>query len=408
MGLLSLVRGAPEGQRIEIGSDGHWWGTYGPWPGLVNDATDMPYVTREVAAGLPGIGRGAELIAGVMSQLRPWLYRDALQPNRVSERLDTPPLLLDPTPDWHPLPQWLGSVTEDLFYGGDAFAYRGPEVVDFRGYPLRLPLLAPERFAYDKITGEYLYTTDGDQMRIPAGDLIHMAVGVRSGSRFGLGILGRYQHELKLMLATEDSQYVLMRDGKPMGILSLGIDVNPQQASEYKAGFLKAVAESGVAAIGNADFKPVQWNAADLSMIPTREFNLRLAADICGIPGYLLGVPSESRVYSNMETEWSTFIKTTLGRYVEAIQSGLSRAFPRGQTVLLNTDRLLRAETKTRFDIYASGIASGVLEVNEARAMEDMPPRVMPEPVVPPTDDGGDDDNDAGEPEEDTDADDNE
>jgi len=380
MGLLSLT-GGPGLKNIEYGSDGDWWRGYTPWPGIINDSITLPYVTREIAQGLPGIGRGAELIAGVMSQIAPILKDVESRPEDIAKTHDTPLLLRDPTPNWHGLPAWLGAVTEDLFYEGDAFGYRGPEVSDYRGYPTSLPLLQPERMAYQE--GEYIFSTDTGQEKLAPSDIVHFVVGARSGFRFGVGILERYQTELKIMVATEGSQYVLMKNGKPMGVLSLGIDVNVEQAQQYKAGFLEAVRDSGVAAMGNADFKPVQWNSTELSMIPTREFNLRLASDICGVPPYLLGVPSESRVYANMETEWSTFIKITLGRYVQAIQNGLSRCFPRGSTVVMNTDTLVRSDTKTRFEIYSSAITSGVMTVNEARASENLSPIAEPKPILP-------------------------
>lgn len=38
-----------------------------------------------------------------------------------------------------------------------------------------------------------------------------------------------------------------------------------------------------------------------------------------------------------------------------------------------NVDAILRADIKTRFDAYRTGIQSGILKPNEARAKEDLP-----------------------------------
>ena len=392
MGLGSLVTRFSD-RPIEYGSDGDWWRSmYTPWPGLINDSVTAPYVTASMAEGIPGIGRGVELISGVVSQLFPRLYLDAHQPNRPSVRLDTPPLLNNPDPNWHGLPEWLTAVVASLFWYGDAMAYRGAEVTDSRGWPLRLPLMDTTRFNWRD--GRYEYTTDSGVDSYTPSEIAHFVLGARAGRRFGLGILDRYQTELKLMIATEEAQYVLMKDGKPMGILALGVDVNPDQAAQYKEGFLKAVRESGVAAIGNADFKPVQWSSADLSMIPTREFNLRLASDICGVPPYLLGVPSESRVYSNMENEWTTFVRVTLGRYLRAIESTMSSCFPRGQTVQFDLDQLLKSDTKTRYEVYTAALAAGILTLDEIRQSEDLPPLPEPKPMPAPNEDDDDEQDD--------------
>lgn len=375
MGLADLVsrRESATPGIIEYGRDGDWWrSAFTPWPGIMNDAITAPYVTEQQAEGLPGLGRGIELISGVISQLHPLLFKDAENPTRPTELLPTPQLLKNPDPYWHGLPEWLTALVASLFWNGDGFAYRGPEVCDYRGYPTRLPLLPADRFEWRE--GRYWVSSTAGQVGLDPGDVAHFVVGARAGNQFGLGILERYQVELNIMLATENSQFVVMKNGKPMGIISLGVDVNEDQAEQYKTAFLNAVSSTGVAAMGNADFKPVQWNSTELSMVPTREFNLRLASDISGVPPYLLGVPSESRVYANMETEWTTFIRVTLGRFLRAIESELSTCFPRGVTVRFDVDQLLRSDAAARWGVYATAKGLGAITVDEIRAAESLPP----------------------------------
>lgn len=402
MGLASIfsVREYAGPTEVEYGPDGDYWrSAFTPWPGIIQGTADIPYVTRQQAEGLPGIGRGVELITTVLSQLSPRLYRHLEQPLEITERMPTPPLLQNPDPSrGHGLPEWLVAAGADLAWYGDAFSYRGVEVTDYRGWPLRLPLLPASRMHWEE--GTYVYTrADGQRENLSPGDVVHFVMNARTESRFGLGILDRYQTELKIMIATEGSQYVIMKDGRPMGILSLGIDVNEEQAAAYKKGFLKAVSENGVAALGNADFKPVQWSSSDLNMVPTREYNLRLASDIVGVPPYLLGVPAESRVYSNMENEWTTFLRVSLARYTKALESGLTGCFPRGTSVMMDTDVLLRSDASTRFGTYATAISAGILTVDEVRQREDLPPLPKAEPVVPALPPAADnpDENDADE-----------
>lgn len=384
MGLASLIRMEHNGpDRIEFGSDGNLggWG-YTAWPGVINDSVALPFVGQEQAEGLPGVGRGVELISGVISQLRPQLHENTTQYSQPNITLDTPLLLQNPDPYWHPLPSWLTAMISAMAWHGNGYAYRGVEVSDYRGYPTRLPLIDPCEVSWD---GEqYVLNGIRGTREISPPDMFHAPVGVRAGWRLGRGILDRYQSTLKLMAVTEQAQYVLMKDGKPMGILSLGIDVTPEEATEYKNAFLAAAAETGIAAIGNADFKPVQWNSTELSMVPTREFNLRLASDITGVPPYLLGVPSESRVYANMETEWANFIRVTLGRYLSPLAAALSGCFPRNKEVLFNTDQLLRSDAAARWSYYKTGVEIGALTIDEVRDAENLPPLPAAESVEPP------------------------
>lgn len=393
MGLGSLIRSSGGAGHIEFGPDGNLggWG-FTAWPGVINAASEISIVTQEQAEGIPGVGRGVELIAGVISQLQPELYTHQFTRNQPTIQLDTPPLLLNPDPTWHPLPTWLAAAVAAMAWHGNAFAYRGPDVADYRGYPTRLPLFDPTSVGWSgdwDRNQRYIVNTSTGQFDVEPADMLHAVVSPRAGFKMGRGILQRYQQTLKLMVVTEQAQFVLMKDGKPMGILSLGIDVTPDEAADYKKSFLAAVRESGVAAIGNAKFEPVQWNAQDLAMVPSREFNLRLASDITGVPPYLLGVPSESRVYANMETEWANFIRVTLGRYLAPLSAVLSDCFPRDKTVMFNTDQLLRADSAARWTIYKTGAEIGALlldEIRDAEHLPPLPPRHSPEPTQAGTD----------------------
>jgi HK97 family phage portal protein len=348
-----------------------------------------------------------ELISGVMAQLQPRLLTNVDDPTAPTLEGQQPHLLQDPDPLWHGLDAWLAALTSALVWVGNGFAYKGPEVCDTRGYPLRLPLLDEDVMSWEQsgsLFGPAQYVYRGGptgHVELEPGEVAHAVINPRAGRRMGEGILQRYQDELRLMYVTERAQYVVMKQGQPFGIISLNYDATPAEAGEYKQAFLKAVQNDGVAVIAGADFKPVQWSSSDLSLVETRSFNLRLAADIVGISPYLLGVPSESRVYSNMETEWANFIRVTLGRYIAALETMLSRCFPRGKKVVINTDVLLRADAATRWAVYEKAIDLGVSSPAEVRQLERLPfdsrvssvpkSNVEPAPAAPATEPDADD-----------------
>ena len=329
---------------------------------------DSP-VTRDVAEGLPGVGRGVEIIAGVLSQLTPRLYRSEALTSTPTVQVDPPPLLRDPDPGWHGLPGWLYALVSDLVWDGNAFALRAPETVDWRGYPLRLPLIPPDVVSWDG-TGYVVAGADGPR---PV-DVLHAAVHTRSGRRMGRGILARHQGALRLIRATEGSQYVLMRQNRPAGILASDRDLTPAEAAAAKAAVIDALTSSSLAVVSSAKYQPVQWSADDLSMIPTREYHLRLAADITGVPPYMLGVPSEARVYSNAEQEWANFLRLCAGLYLPAVESMLSACYPRDLTVRLDVDGLLRADASTRWQVWETASRIGAVTVDEIRQAEGRPP----------------------------------
>jgi HK97 family phage portal protein len=325
-----------------------------------------------------------DLVSGVISQLEPSLVEDH-EEAAPTKHLAKPPLLKNPYPAWHGRAAWLSAVASSLMWHGDAFAYRGPEVQDYRGYPLSLPLIDASYVTFDR--GVYKV----NQTEVPASDILHMVVSPKAGYVMGRGILDRYQTELQILQATEQAQFVLMSEGRPVGILSSNLDLSPTELAEAKTSFLSAMQTSGVAALSNATYAGIQWNAQDLAMVPAREFNLRMASDIVGVPPYLLGVPSESRVYSNMETEWANFIRVTLGRYLVAIEAALSTCFPNGKVVKFDTTQLLRADSAARWSLYEKAINLGVATAEEVRVLEGWPESPEATTVDVPEPDGDED-----------------
>ncbi|MEI8082269.1 MAG: phage portal protein, partial [Actinomycetes bacterium] len=267
-----------------------------------------------------------------------------------------------------------------------AFAFRGADACDYLGYPLSLKLLRADEMDWRPDLGIYEYRPQGGPIvHLEPSDVLHMAIGAEAGRKMGQGIIARYQAELKLIRATEQAQFVVMNAGVPTGIISIDSpNVTEPQAQAAKKSFLESQKTRGVAVLAKASFSPVTWNPTDMAMIPAREFNLRLASDITGTPPYMLGVPAESRVYSNQETEWTNFVRGTMGELVEPIEWGLSTCLPRGQEARLDLESLQRADSKTRWELYNIALTMGAMTVDEIRDRENLGPLPPAAPAPKP------------------------
>lgn len=366
----------PQGARVEraTGPEGLAWSS---WPDLLSSAADVGWVDRDRAQGLPGVGRGVDLVSSVIGSLVPNPLRNADDPQRINEMLPRSALLRDPDPQWHGISTWLSASVADLMWDGNCFAPKTDP--DRLGYPTRLPLLAPWRVSWEpSAEGDpgkvYVVGGGGRRAEVAPADMFHAAVSVASGDRMGRGLLARYQDLLRLMVAVERATYVVMRDGKPVGVLSTDMDMTTGELQSAKRAFIDGVRADGIAALVKAQFDAVSWNAQDLALIPAREHNLRLASDITGVPPYLLGVPSESRVYSNMETEWSNFVRVTVQRYLNPLQDAFTGCVPRGQVVRFNTDDLTRPDAATRWANHRTAFEIGAVTIDEIRQEERMGP----------------------------------
>jgi HK97 family phage portal protein len=361
------------------------------WDDVTATATASPPVDRDTAMGLPGIGRGASIISSVIGQLVPQALRFEPHPDRPIEVLMPPPLILEPDPYWHGGSTWRYAAVMDLVFDGNVFADAEAEV-DRRGWPTRLPLIDPARVTWapigDGSSMGYVVAPADDPVRDPVRDpgpvefepsrMFHAAVDVRSGKRMGRGIIETYQQTLRLIATVERATAVVMRSGRPVGVLSVDEELDGDELAQVKASFLSGVRADGVAALVKSDFRSVSWNASDLALVDTRTHNLRLAADILGIPPYLLGVPSESKTYSNNEDEWTNLIRISAVKYVQPLQDALTRRVPRGQSVRFPVDLLQRPDAKTRWEIHQIAMGLGATSIAEIRQDEGMgPPPAM-------------------------------
>jgi HK97 family phage portal protein len=104
------------------------------------------------------------------------------------------------------------------------------------------------------------------------------------------------------------------------------------------------------------------------------------------IPPHMIGAPSaDSMTYSNVEQESIEFVRYSLAPWLRRIELAVSNdpdlCFER-TFVKFELDGLLRADAKTRAEIYAlaSDPLTGWMTRAEIRALEDLPP----EPGGPP------------------------
>lgn len=97
----------------------------------------------------------------------------------------------------------------------------------------------------------------------------------------------------------------------------------------------------------------------------------------------LASLDGGSDTYSNAEQENQQFIRQTLMGYLAEIEDAFTYLTARGQYVRFNVDGLLRSDTNSRYSAHEIGLRAGFLTINEARAIEGLPP--LPNQPTPST-----------------------
>ena len=143
------------------------------------------------------------------------------------------------------------------------------------------------------------------------------------------------------------------------------------------------VIDPGIDSVDQVDVNP-----QGAQMLEARDYQNGDAARMFGIPGSLLeyGTPGSSLTYQNVEQVYTQFVRTCLQiHYLVPIEQALTDLLPRSQVAHFYVEGLLRADIKTRFDVYSSGITSGVLDVATAQKWEGIAAGSVEVAPVPPT-----------------------
>ena len=94
----------------------------------------------------------------------------------------------------------------------------------------------------------------------------------------------------------------------------------------------------------------------DAQLASTREWSLRDVALAFGVPAYMLGVPGDSSTYANVESRMIELRTFTLLPWQRRIESTLDAQLPKGTSLKVRSDGLLRADTSTRYSAYSAAL----------------------------------------------------
>ncbi len=332
------------------------------------------------AMGVPGLWRGANLLADTLGGL-PWHAYEDDAAGVVRKVSPTPDYLEQPSPPDSRVTT-LSSLALDQILEGNSI-----EVVSSRGRngEVTSTVPVPARLAYNRRArasekiyrpGEVVYDIDGTELR--ASEVIHTKGPCEPGALRGMGVLECHRAG-SIELALEQARQAgnLDLSSVPTGTLKTTVpDLTKVEAEALKAAWQKSQRDRTVAVLnGTTDFEPIAWNPTETQLLDARKFSLLEMALILGLDPSWLGAAQTSRVYSNIEQEAINYIRySAFAGHLARFEGSRTRALPPGQWAKANLDALLRADTLSRYQAHQIGVTSGFLAPDEARALEDRPP----------------------------------
>lgn len=354
--------------------------------GYVTQGGTAIVVNRDTALSVPAFRQGVHVIAGTVGTF-------PLQVHRDTERLPTPRFLTNPDPDEPGTVTW-ARVCTDLVLFPYAWLFVFRRMAD--GFPRDAMYLPAENVLVEdgrvKWTGMDV-PVPGRANPLTNGDDITESV-VRFDSPTAPGALRDGARILTTALLVESAVRRFAVMDVPGGYLRQtgGPELTEDEILSLLDGWDAAREQRSTAFLSQTlDYATTALDPKSLQLVEARAANAVDIARLLNLPPMYVNAESGgSLTYSTVAQQGQALANLTLAPYLFAIAGRLSMpdVTPSGQVVSHSLDTFLRADLSTRSTSLATLVGAGILTVDEARAVEGLPPATTapePAPDTPPT-----------------------
>jgi len=360
-----------------------------PWlPGLYTGATN---ITPAAALAIGDVWAAVRVLADAASSLPVHAYR---RTGEGRERVTSGKLvdLLDQPSPGTTQADLVSTLMAHLAVHGNAYLGKYREQGEVR----QLALLHPERVRPELKSGQprFRYTPGtGPQQTLTQADVIH----VRGLTVDGINGLSAVQQAARVLGLSDElvkhalSYFDTKETGgtpRPAGVLRVSPDSSFGNQERTKEKIRGESRPHGIMVIqGDAEYLPIANKLDDSQFVEQRRLAAQEIARVFRIPPHMIGAPTgEAMTYSTVEQEAIDFVRFSLAPWLRRIELAISNdpdlAFQR-QYVRFELDGLLRADAKTRAEVYALALdpVTGWMNRDEVRRLEDLEPEPEPTPA---------------------------
>ena len=326
---------------------------------------------RNYAMQVPTVSRCRNLIAGVISYLPLKLYKKS-----NGEELGNP-LWLD-QPDYRqPRSVTISWTVDSLIFYNCAY-WRITELYADDLRPSRFEWIANNRvtFTTNKFGTEIEeYFVDG--VRVPMsgiGSLITFQ-GLTGG-----GVLQTAARTIQSALDLEKAAAISAQTPMPSGyIKNTGADLPEQQVSGLLAQWKQSRQNRSTAYLTSTlSYETTGFSPKEMAYVESIQYSSTQVARAMNVPPFMVSSDmNNSMTYQNILDSRKEYVSYTLQPYICAIEDRLSMddITPRGHVVKFAIEEsFLRADTIKRLEAIEKMLALGLIDVEDAKEMEQMTP----------------------------------
>ena len=321
------------------------------------------------ALGNPAVFRSITLLANLGGSL-------GLEAFRYGVRMDEPPILVRRPDPFISLREFVRDSIYSLAAWGEALWFIGARDIDGKAIALRCTNPVEWVIAWDD--RQWARTYKWRNQEIATKDVVHITFARDLGSARGAGPLQLCGAALSVAQAADEfAANFYASSGTPSTVLTVPDELDDVEAEKLKAKWSSRPLGDPAVLSGGITAAPFGSTPETAQLNEARDRSTGDVARMFGIPGHLLefATTGSSLTYQNIGEVGAELTRFTLAPgYLEPIEVAISDLLTRSTVARFDVAGILRADIKTRYEVYQIGTSSGVLTTEEARQAEGLSP----------------------------------
>jgi HK97 family phage portal protein len=336
------------------------------------------------AIGLPTISACVRVLAETIASLPLNVYQRTRDGKRRAPEHPLYRVLHDAPNRVHTSYTWREVSVGHILLWGNSYTLIGDgELIPLKPWSMRVEVKGG--------TVEYTYHLDnGGSRKIPAEDLIHVP-GMSFDGLIGMSVISAHKQAISIGLAQESFNAAHLGNNlQPGGLLVHPGKLDSKARSNLREAFEARHKGSSKAGSMMLLEEGIKWEqvgipAKDAQFIEGRKFQAEEYCRLFRVAPSMVGIQS-NMPRANAEQEALGFVVHTIRPWLVRFEQAINRRLFEGTDYFAEflVDGLLRGDTTTRYEAYASAITHGWMTRNEARALENLNPLPgLDEPLQP-------------------------
>ena len=232
-------------------------------------------------------------------------------------------------------------------------------------------------------TLKYKYHPGGNEKEItlPAKEVWHVR-GVSSDGYLGLSPITVARNAIGLAVGAEEHGSKYFKNGaRTSGVATYPGRLREESKKNLRESLQGAMtgdnAHKMILLEEGLDYKSIGMSQVDSQYLETRQFQVEEIARIFRVPSVLIGHPDKTMTYASVEQLMISFVVHTMRPWLTRIEQSINKNLLTGDSdhfAEFTVEGLLRGDTASRYEAYASALQNKWMTRNEVRLKENMNP----------------------------------